>query len=110
MGIRIKDMTPQPKITDGDYFVIDGEDGTRKVPVENLLVLTGTSSPSANDGVDGEMYAQISSGKISGMYVKLPTYGWQPTPVGGSYFKEFTITERDVSTSTFRVYETPPNS
>ena len=103
MGIRIKDMTPQPKITDGDYFVIDGEDGTRKVPVENLLVLTGEDTPTSDVGVDGEMYAQISLGKISGMYVKLPNYGWQPTPVGGSYFKEMEITEGSYSHNTISI-------
>lgn len=103
MGIRIKDMTPQPEIKDDDFFVIDGADGTRKVPVQNLLVLTGEATPTSDVGVDGEMYAKIASGKISDMYVKLPIYGWQSTPVGGSYVKEIEITEGVYSHSTISI-------
>lgn len=103
-------MTTQPKITNGDYFVIDGEGGTRKVPAQELLVLSGTSTPTSSIGVDGQLYAQIEAGKVVMTYIRLPQpAGWQPVPKGGSYMHEFTITERVVSTSTTRCYETPVN-
>ncbi|MBQ2856532.1 MAG: hypothetical protein IJE78_05280 [Bacteroidaceae bacterium] len=108
MGRRISKLPDQPTLKENDYLVVDGEDGTRKVPVDQSVVLSGPTAPLVTQGILGSTYVQYGQTGVAAVYFKTPT-GWATPPAGGSYFKEFIITERDVSTSTFSVYETPSN-
>lgn len=102
MGKRITNLPSQPALTSGDYLVIDGLGGTRKVKVDNVLVDTGTEPPSEHTGVSGCMYVQYVGDEVVGVFFKTAD-GWEMPPMGGSYFKQFTPKEGVTSHSTITI-------
>ena len=44
MGVRISNLPNQPSITETDFLVIDSTDGTRKVPINQSIILSGVTS------------------------------------------------------------------
>ena len=81
---RIIDITDRPQIQDSDYFVIDGESGTRKVPASNILVKFGTTYPSSDLGVPGMLYLQMNGGVVEYGYCKVDDTTWLQI-IPGSY-------------------------
>ena len=80
---RIKDITDRPQIKNSDYFVIDGDNGTRKVPASNVLVKFGTEYPPADLGVPGMLYLQMEGGTVKFGYCKVDDTTWlQIIPTG----------------------------
>ena len=87
MGRRISNLPDQPTLKSDDFLVVDGEDGTRKVPIDQSIALSGPTSPLPSQGVQGGMYVQYSQSGISAVYFKTPD-GWKTPPSGGSYAKQ----------------------
>ncbi len=103
MGVRISKLSSQPSLQEDDFLVIDGESGTRKVPVVDSMFPSGTTSPPENKGVLGSMYVQYNEDEVIGIYFK-SVNGWLPAPKGGgSYVKEIEITEGVYSHSTISI-------
>lgn len=95
MGIRISKLSSNPTIQEDDFLVVDGADGTRKVPVVDSMFPSGTTSPPENKGVIGSMYVQYGENEeeVIGVYFKSAN-GWLPAPKGGgTTIEEITITE-----------------
>lgn len=82
MGKRISNLPSQPELTPNDFLVIDGENGTRKVQVDGVLVRSGSDSPSGDFGVDGSMYVKYVDEEVVGVFFKTDS-DWMPAPVGG---------------------------
>ena len=81
---RIIDITSDPSITDQDYFVIDGEQGTRKVPSANLIVKQGTTAPDPDMGVVGMLYLKMNGVDVEKVYCKIDPTTWLQI-IPGSY-------------------------
>lgn len=95
MGIRISKLSSNPTIQEDDFLVVDGADGTRKVPVVDSMFPSGTTSPPENKGVIGSMYVQYDEDEeeVIGIYFKSAN-GWLPAPKGGgTKIEELVITE-----------------
>lgn len=73
---RIDDLSLNPKVTDDDFIVIDGKFGTRKVPIANMIVKSGTEPPDQSYGSPGMLYLQMSGAKISSVHYKLEDGTW----------------------------------
>lgn len=107
MGVRISNLPSQPALQEDDYLVIDGENGTRKVPATESLVLSGIASPPEDKGVLGSMYIQYNTDQdeVVCIYFKSPT-GWLLAPKGGgSYVIPLEVTEGVYSHNTITVVE-----
>lgn len=107
MGIRISKLSSNPTIQEDDFLVVDGADGTRKVPVVDSMFPSGTTSPPENKGVIGSMYVQYDEDEeeVVGIYFKSAN-GWLPAPKGGgTYVEEGEVTESVSSHSTITVSE-----
>ena len=92
MGRRISKLPDQPTLKENDYLVVDGEDGTRKVPIDQSVVLSGPTAPLLTQGILGSMYVQYGQTGVAAVYFKTPD-GWQIPPSGGSYVKQVDISE-----------------
>ena len=81
MGVRITELPSQPSMTSADKFVIDGQEGTRNVSLQNSLVMSGTIRPSNDVGVEGSIYVQYYEPfhRVKCVYFKTDT-GWVPSP------------------------------
>lgn len=92
MGKRISNLPDQPELKSNDFLVVDGTAGTRKVPIDQSIILSGQLYPTSEQGVQGGMYVQYSQSGIVGVYFKTPD-GWKTAPSGGSYSKpsEFSV-------------------
>lgn len=75
---RIIELDATPTISDSDYVVIDGQDGTRKTPVSNLFSLHGDDVPSPDQGIPGMIYVRTSSGTVvKNIYHKKNDTDWK---------------------------------
>ena len=81
MGVRISQLPLAPGIGPNDVFVMDGPSGTRKLELQDALVMMGTTSPTSSQGVIGSLYVQHDEDKIhtEAVYVKIES-GWIKLP------------------------------
>ncbi len=73
---RIINISGEPDVTDDDFVVIDGKNGTRCVPVANLLVKSGEDIPSDSFGVKGMLYLKKTGNVIDSVYYKIEEDKW----------------------------------
>lgn len=73
---RIDELTDDPYVTNDDFAVIDGDHGTRRVPISNLLVKSGEDDPLPTYGIRGMLYLKISGSSINSVYYKISDDTW----------------------------------
>ena len=75
---RIIELDDTPKISNSDYVVIDGQDGTRKTPVANLFMIHGDDAPRSDQGIKGMLYVRTASGTVvKNVYHKINDTDWK---------------------------------
>lgn len=85
MGVRISQLPAVPEMQNNDVFVMDGTSGTRKLSIQDSLVISGILPPESSQGVLGSLYVQYNADKTIAncVYTKTES-GWIILPNTGN--------------------------